>query len=181
MDIKTATACVGLLVAVFTASSALAADSGFYVGGGAGQATFKDEAPAIGDIDESDMAWKGFVGYRLGGYIPILDLAAELTYRDFGKPNGSNFEYEATGYDASGLGIVTLGPIDLFARVGVGQYSIESTINGVSEDDDSTAPLYGVGAGFRIWRVNIRAEWERIEPDGVDHIDMYTVNAYFKF
>ncbi len=181
MDIKTTTACIGLLIAAFTASSALAADSGFYVGGGAGQATFRDEAPAIGDIDESDMAWKGFVGYRFGGLIPLLDLAGELTYRDFGKPDGITFKYEATGYDASALGILTLGPIDLFARFGVGQYDVEETINATTTDHDGSGTLYGVGAGLRIWKVNVRAEWERVEADGVDNIDMYTLNAYFQF
>jgi hypothetical protein len=181
MYIRIALACIALFAAVSAASSAMAADSGFYVGGGVGQATVNDEVPAIGDIDESDTAWKAYAGYRFGGFIPLLDLAGELTYRDFGKPEGTNFEYDASGYDASALGIVTLGPIDLFARVGVGQYDVEQVVNGVSSDDDGTATLYGVGAGLRIWRVNIRAEWERIEADGVDNIDMYTLNAYFRF
>jgi hypothetical protein len=169
------------LLAAVSASSALAADGGFYVGAGVGQATLKDDPSGIGDVDESDAAWKAFVGYRVGGFIPLLDIAGELTYRDFGKPGGSNFEYEASGFDASALGILTLGPIDLFARVGVGQYDVESTVNGVSDDDDGTAGMFGIGAGFRIGRVNIRAEWERVEPDGVDNIDMYTVNAYWRF
>ena len=171
---------LALLAAVSAASSAMAADSGFYVGGGIGQATLKDDASNI-DIDENDTAWKAYAGYRFGGLIPLLDLAGELTYRDFGKPEGTNFEYDATGYDASALGILTLGPIDLFLRVGVGQYDIESVVNGLSSDDDGTAGMYGVGAGLRVWRVNIRAEWERIEPDGVDNIDMYSINAYFRF
>lgn len=169
-----------LLAVGFAAPSALAAESGFYVGAGAGQATLRDDASGIGDVDESDTAWKAFVGYRLGA-LPILDFAGELTYRDFGKPGGSNFEYEASGYDASALGILTLGPIDLFARVGVGQYDVESKINGISDDNDGTAGMFGIGAGFRIGRVNIRAEWERVEPDGIDNIDMYTINAYWRF
>jgi hypothetical protein len=170
-----------LLAAVSAAAPAIAADSDFYVGGGIGQATLKDDAPSLGDIDENDTAWKAYAGYRFGGFIPLLDFAGELTYRDFGKPEGTNFEYEASGYDASALGILTLGPIDLFLRAGVGQYDIESVVNGQSSDDDGTAGMYGIGAGLRIWRVNIRAEWERIEPDGVDNIDMYTINAYFRF
>jgi hypothetical protein len=177
----TAALVAGLLIAPLEAPYGMAADSGFYAGGGLGQATINDELPAIGDVDEDDLAWKIFVGYRFGGFIPLLDLAGEITYRDFGNPDGTNFEYDANGYDASALGIFTLGPIDLFARLGVGQYDVEKVVSGVSADDDGTAVLYGVGAGLRIWRVNVRAEWERVEAEGVDSIDMYTINAYFRF
>jgi hypothetical protein len=163
------------------AAPAMAAESGIYIGGGVGGSTFKDDVPVIGDIDEDDLAWKAFLGYRLGGFIPILDLAAELTYRDFGNPDGFNFKYDATGYDASLLGIFALGPVDLFARAGVGNYSIEKTVNNVHSDDDSTSGLFGVGAGLRLGKLAVRVEWERVEPDGVDHIDMYTVNAYWRF
>lgn len=157
-----------------------AAESGFYIGAGIGQATFQEDLPS-GEFDEEDMAWKAYAGYRFGGLIPIIDFAGELTYRDFGNPDAAGAEFEASGYDASLLGIVTLGPIDLFARIGLGNYEVKSSFGGVSNDDDETSELYGVGAGFRIGKLNIRAEWERVEPDGVDHIDMYSLNAYWRF
>jgi hypothetical protein len=169
------------LFALLSASiPAGAADSGFYIGGGVGLATFQEDLPAD-DFDEGDTAWKAFVGYRLGGYIPIIDFAGELTYRDFGNPDGGGFDFEASGYDASALGILTLGPFDLFARLGIGQYSVEANGSNLDRDDDSTSEIYGLGAGFRIGKINIRAEWERVEPDGVDNIDMYTINAYWRF
>jgi outer membrane immunogenic protein len=170
-----------LAVAALASTPALAADSGFYVGGGLGQSTFQEDLPSGDDFDESDTGWKAFVGYRLGGYIPIIDFAGELTYRDFGNPDGRGAEFEATGYDASALGIVTLGPIDLFARLGLGRYSVESDGAGLNDDDDSTSEIYGLGAGFRIGKINVRVEWERVEPDGVDNIDMYSINAYWRF
>ena len=161
--------------------AALAADGGFYIGGGVGQATLKDGLPNGSNFDESDTAWKAFAGYRIGCWIPLLDVAGELTYRDFGNPDGKGASFDAHGYDASVLGIVTLGPIDLFLRGGVGNYDVERKFNGSSNTDTSTSPLYGVGAGFRIWKVNVRAEWERVQPDNTDHIDMYTINAYWRF
>jgi len=160
---------------------AYAADSGFYIGGGIGSATIEDDPPSFEDIDESDTAWKAYVGYRFGGFIPLLDVAGEITYRDMGSPDGSGFEYDASGYDASALGIVTLGPIDLFARLGVGNYSIDRRINGTRRDEDGTGTLVGLGAGFRLFKINVRAEWERIDADGADNIDMFTVNAYWRF
>jgi hypothetical protein len=172
---------LGLLAAAALVSTpALGAESGFYAGGGIGQSTFKDDSSNI-DFDEDSTGWKAFAGYRFGGLIPLLDFAGELTYRDFGSPDNSSAEFEASGYDASGLAILTLGPVDLFARLGLGHYSVEANGNNLNTDDDSTSEIYGVGAGFRIGKINIRAEWERVEPDGVDHIDMYSINAYWRF
>jgi hypothetical protein len=166
--------------AVCAAAPGYAADSGFYIGGGLGSATTKGDVPN-GSFDESDTAWKVYGGYRLGGYIPLLDFAGEITYRDFGKPQRNAVEFKGTGFDASLLGIVTLGPVDLFARVGGGSYDIKRTINGNENSNTSSSVLYGVGAGFRLFNFNIRAEWERVEPDNVNHIDMYTINAYYRF
>jgi outer membrane immunogenic protein len=168
-------------IAALATTPGLAAESGFYVGGGIGQSTFQEDLPSGDDFDESDTGWKAFAGYRLGGYIPIIDFAGELTYRDFGNPDGRGAEFEATGYDASALGIVTLGPIDLFARLGIGNYSVEGSGGGLDTDDDSTSEIYGVGAGFSLGKLAIRVEWERVEPDGVENIDMYSINAYWRF
>lgn len=170
-----------ILLGTTATTCSIAAEGGFYLGGGVGAATLKDDPPSFDDIDENDFAWKVFAGYRIGGFIPLFDFAGEITYRDFGNPDGTNFKYDASGYDASVLGIVTLGPIDVFARLGIGNYSVESRINGVRDDDDGTGSLYGLGVGFRIFKINVRAEWEHFEPDGVDDIDMFTINAYWRF
>ena len=60
MNIRIALACA--LLATTFASPSKAADWGFYAGGGIGQATLEDNAPAIGDISEEDAAWKAFAG-----------------------------------------------------------------------------------------------------------------------
>jgi outer membrane immunogenic protein len=166
-------------IAVSMSAPALAAESGFYLGGGAGQSTFKEDSSSI-NFDENATAWKVFAGYRIGA-LPILDFAGELTYRDFGHPDKAGAEFKAKGGDATGLAIVTLGPVDLFGRFGVGRYSVDTTISGASHDEDSNSEIFGVGAGFRIGHVNIRLEWERAQPHLVDHIDMYTLNAYWRF
>jgi len=56
------------------------ADSGFYIGAGAGDATVKDT-----DFDASDTAYKIFGGYNIG-FIPLVDFAVEASYVDFGAP-----------------------------------------------------------------------------------------------
>ena len=179
MSTKQLSAFAILATAISISAPACAAESGFYLGAGAGQSTFKDDTSNI-DFNENATAWKAFAGYRIGA-LPIVDFAGELTYRDFGRPDKAGAEFKAKGGDASGLAIVTLGPVDLFGRLGVGRYSVDTNISGATRNEDSTSEIFGVGAGFRLGRVNIRIEWERVEPDLVQHIDMYTINAYWRF
>jgi opacity protein-like surface antigen len=184
-----ALAAAGLLVSPLALSQNSAEDTnrpGFYIGAGAGTSTFKDEPPELNgqDFDEDEFAWKVFAGYRVP-VAKILDLAVEGTYRDFGNPDatvsGSVVKYDTTGWDISGLAIVPLGPFDLFARGGYGWYDVTKHFSGVEVDDDKGAWLYGLGAGFRIWRFSLRAEWERFEIESLDHIDTYMLSAYFRF
>jgi hypothetical protein len=69
------------LVSVFPAH----AGSGVYLGAGVGQTTIKDDTGA-GTFDAHDPSYKGFLGYR-SNIIPIIDLAAEIAYTEFGKPS----------------------------------------------------------------------------------------------
>ena len=44
-----------------------------------------------------------------------------------------------------------------------------------------TDPFYGVGAGFYVWKIGIRAEYERYKIKDVDRVQMFSVNALFQF
>jgi hypothetical protein len=72
------TAALGF-ASLLLALPAQAADSGFYLGAGAGQAQVKDQ-----NFSESSTPYRGFAGYRFG-IIPLIDLAAEVGYMDLGK------------------------------------------------------------------------------------------------
>lgn len=162
------------------------ADSGLYVGGGIGQGRMKDASGNAGGVDfnETDTAWKGFVGYHLDA-LPLIKFAAEIGYRDLGKPDGSvggiPVEYAAKGLDYAVLGGVGLGPVDLMARIGGFRYDLDKTIGGATREFDGTAPVYGIGAWFTIARVGVRAEYEYIDIDELDHASMVSVSAFFKF
>lgn len=176
-----------LAMAALFASAGALADGGVYVGGGVGTAQIDDSAGnpgAIGDFSESDTAWKAFVGYHIDA-IPLVKFAAEIGYRDLGKPSGSiagvPVEYSVKGFDAGVMAGVGLGPVDLFARVGGMQYDLRKSTGGVSNDYDGTAPVYGVGAWFTIAGIGIRAEYEQLDIDELDTVQMISVSAFYKF
>lgn len=173
---------------ILTAPGAMADTSGFYLGGGVGETQVDIDLDEVDDLDfdEDDFAWKVFAGYRTD-LLPFFDLAGEIGYRDFGAPERSEVEYEATGVDAFALAILPVGPFEIFAKLGAVWYEQELRVVGFEafEDDDTTV-AWGVGVGARIFGLGARAEWERFEVDEVeegelDEIEMVSVSAFWLF
>jgi hypothetical protein len=159
------------------------AAGGLYLGAGVGQSTIKDNT-STGNLDASDTAYKAFVGYRFN-LIPIIDLAVEGGYTDFGKPSqtfsGQNVQFKLHGYNAAGLLIFPVGPIDLYGKAGMLSWSADTSAAGTTSSQTGTDPFYGVGVGFYIWKIGIRAEYERYQIKDVDQVQMYSVSALFQF
>ena len=159
------------------------AASGLYLGAGLGQSTVKDDTGS-GNFDASDAAFKVFAGYRFN-MIPIIDLAAEVGYTDFGKPSqsigGQNVQFKLHGVDAAGLLIFPLGPLDFYGKVGVMSWSLDASGVGSSSSKTGTDPFYGVGVGFQIWKIGIRGEYEQYKIKDVDRVQMLSLSALFQF
>ena len=162
------------------------ADSGIYIGAGLGESNMQDTAATGGvQFDESGTASKAFVGYYLD-FIPLVKFAAEVGYRDLGKPTdttvaGAPVEYQASGFDYGVLAGLGLGPIDLFARVGAMNYNLKKNIGGVSTDYTGNAPVYGVGVWFTVFGLGVRAEYDMIDIKQLDSASMATISAFYKF
>lgn len=163
-------------------------DSGLYLGASVGQAhlDFQDDPSVDGvdfdvDIDDDDTAYKIFAGYNLG-LIPLVDLAVEGAYVDFGNFNGrvdtnDNSDFEVDGWTGAGLAGIKLGPVGVFAKAGF--ISWDGDLDNVGSDD-GTDPLYGIGARITLFSLQVRAEYERYDLDEFD-IDYYSVGAAFTF
>jgi len=159
------------------------AAGGLYLGAGLGQASIKESAGGA-TFDASDAAYKAFVGYRFN-LIPIIDLAVEGGYTDFGKPSqdigGQNVQIKLHGPNAAGLLIFPLGPIDFYGKAGVLSWKADVTPSGTGSSTSGSDPFYGVGVGFYIWKIGIRAEYEKYNIKDTDRVQMYSVSALFQF
>src|SRR5215831_2155213 len=158
------------------------AASGLYLGAGLGHSSVKTDTGA-GTIDATDTAYKAFVGYRFN-MIPIIDLAVEAGYTDFGKPSqtiaNQNVEFKLHGPNAAGLLIFPLGPFDLYGKVGMLHWTADvSGANGSSTS--GTDPYYGLGAAFYFWKIGVRAEAEQYKIKDTDRVLLYSVSALFQF
>ena len=98
----------GLILSIPTTAVA-GADSGIYLGLGAGESTVKS-----GDYSESDSAYKVLLGYNFG-VIPLIDLAVEGSYVHFGNPSDNTTNVEVTGLNAFGLAGLSFGPFGILA------------------------------------------------------------------
>lgn len=169
----------GFAAALLAASSMLAlpaqaADNGVYLGGSVGYSQLSE------DVLDTDAT-----GFKLiGGWRFIDWLAVEANYVDFGSMSEQigteDLRFDADGYSLSALAFLPVGPVDLFARVGMFKWdaSLRTDFDSVSEDGSDF--VWGGGVQFRVWSLSMRAEYELYDLDGVD-TQMFSLGATWTF
>lgn len=179
--------------------------AGGRTGIGVGQSDFRDADSQFNAIaaaarttvstDDTDTAWKAFVGYRFH-----RNFAAEIGYVDLGKATGSfgggaaTVESKAKGLTLDVLGILPVANnFDLFAKVGTIDAKVETSASNAfggfaAASDTSWKANYGIGAAYNFnhsWA--IRAEYERFNnlgdnaTTGESNVDLASVSAVYKF
>jgi opacity protein-like surface antigen len=156
---------------------------GLYIGAGIGQAGVKDNINTE-TFDAHDASYKAFIGWRFN-IVPILDLAVEGAYTEFGKPSqtvaAQRVETKLHGPSVAGLAILPLGPIDLYGKAGAMNWSADTTIGSSTTSKSGTDLFYGLGVGFYIWKLGFRAEYERFQIEEIDRVDLFSLSALFQF
>ena len=162
--------------------SSLAYAQGGYFGASVGQATY-EENTFLGNFDESDTAFKLFLGYRLNE-----NIAVEGVYVDYGEPSGNlsgvPASVEFDGFGANLVGTIPLGTgFELFGKLGFLAWDGKVNLGSLSNEQDDTDLTYGVGvAYFFNEQIGIQGEWEFIDFDqsNMDG-DMVSVGVQFRF
>jgi hypothetical protein len=171
----------------------MAVENGVYIGGSIGGSSLEvrdvDEEFGAFRFSDGDTAYKLFAGFRILNF-----LAVEAGYVDLGDPSDiiSSIEGEeldvqigVKGWDAFAVGLLPLGPVDLFAKVGVVSWDadISAVIDEIrdSDSDSGTDAAYGVGVGLRLGHVSLRAEGEQFDIAEAEDVYMFSVGATFTF
>ena len=165
--------------------SSHAVDNGIYLGAGIGQGGVQFEDRIDGesiDFDANDTAYKLIAGWR------FLDwLAVEANYLDLGSASdrieGIDIETDVSGISLAALGLLPIGPVDLFAKVGAVNWDADVTARGlgISGSDSGTDLTYGAGAQFRVWSLSIRGEYEIFDIADADTVDMISLSVTWTF
>jgi hypothetical protein len=134
------------------------------------------------DFNSNDDALKAFVGWRFNRFF-----AVQLDYTDFGRTNAQlaagNISADTKGVTPSVVGTLPLGPVELFVRGGMIFYDLKVNSNTSNLVDDSGHdPVFGAGIGLTVAkRLNLRAEYERIEINNLNDANAVWLSAAWRF
>jgi len=180
-------ACVVTLLGFTGVASAAAlttADSpatGLYAGLDAGWIGYHDNVSGY-SLDLSGFTYSPFVGYQFNRYVGI-----EGSYIGTGNAStrvqGVDVELKTHGVQAAVIGTLPLSPVGgLYARAGLINWhsTASSSYLGVSESDDGTDALYGLGAYLTRGQLSGRLEATTAEMDGT-RVYRVTLGAYWTF
>lgn len=117
---------------------------------------------------EDDITPAAFVGYQFLD-TNVLMLSAEVGYYDLGsvRSERENLSYSAdvSALSLAGVAYLPLGPfIEVYGKVGMARFEIESRVNGVLVDGDATDAFAGVGVAWDFFdTVDVYAEYLRFD------------------
>lgn len=139
---------------------------------------------------DTDQATLGVVTARVGyKLVPNVGLEAEASVGvkddafdiSVGGPGAIRHKHDVAGYF---VGFMPLGErVELFARVGVGLTSVESSAPGVTVRGDGESFNYGAGANLFIDRYNgLRADWTRRNfADNAGEANVWSISYVRRF
>jgi len=162
-------------------------EAGGYIGGSIGQSYIALDTGTVAvpaNFDEEDFGWKLMAGYNFD--FAVITLGVEADYVDFGAPSadvlGSQLEVDANGFAGFGTVGFDLGPVGVFAKLGVISWDASFSVDGFDAgSDDGTDPAYGVGVKFGLASVEIRGEYEIYDIEDSDDVAMLSVGLVWRF
>ncbi len=168
------------------------ADTGLYIGGGYVRAKVNNVFGTTNyGFNIDDNAWKAILGFR-----PIPFFAAEANYVDLGHQSQSllggippAYAYghaDARAFDLFGVGLLPLGPVDLFAKAGGARWDLSGDLQGTGTplfalDRNGTSFAWGAGAQVHYGPAGVRLEYEHFQMPDTDGARLYSVSFTFTF
>lgn len=161
---------------------------GPYVGIGAGQSQASvdlDTGTNLFDIDANDTAWRVLAGYRFSPYF-----AFEATYSDYGEftddSAGERLVIGLRGVTPWLVASWPLGKFELLARFGyfinTTAFELRTATDRIKLSSSQDAITLGAGVGVMLGEhVNLRLEYERVDPDELDSADALWLTAAWRF
>jgi opacity protein-like surface antigen len=172
-------AAIAFATSLLPVSAYAGAESGVYLGGGIGGTSVEIQDTDT-SIESDETGFKLILGYNFG-IIPLLDLAIEGAYVNFGKSEQGNTEFKQSAWDGFGLVGLSLGPVGLFGKLGMAAWENELSIGSVSTKTSGTDPVYGIGARLQIMKVTGRIEYEYYDLEGIDDTSMTSLSLLYTF
>jgi hypothetical protein len=185
---------LGLLIVLLVAAVPASADNkGFFVGGGLGKSNLEvsDFFPELVNLrgSENGFGFKLFGGYRFFEFLAVeagyTDLGTQETWETSHLMFRHRVKVGVTGWNASAIGFLPLGSVDLFAKVGVMSWDANIAIGLVGSDEkeslSGTDMTFGLGIGFNFKHLFVRGEGEWYQIGDVDNVLMVSISLGYSF
>lgn len=165
-----------------------AADNGVYLGAGVSQVKLdnvgKDfNTGNLNDFKLDNTSWK-----LIGGFRPIDNFAVELNYMDLGSEDkqvgGQTFRADGKAYSGYAVGLIPIGPVDLFAKAGLARWESNATADGplgFRFDDKGTEFAWGAGVQARLGSLGGRLEYEHFDVSHTDGVEALSLGIFWTF
>ncbi len=171
-------------------SSANAVQDGWFIGGSIGSAQVEANVDP-GNLptppptfDEDDFAYKLYGGYNWV-LAKTFGFGIEGGYVDLGAPSttilDTRFELEPTALNLFGVVGFDIGPVGVFGKVGYAWWDVDVSIDDVTFSDDGNDAVYGIGARFNLWSLEIRGEYEIFDVSDVEDLTMWSLGVVWRF
>ena len=176
------------LMLALIGTAAQAAGSGVYLGAGVSQVKLdnvgKDfNTGNLNDFKLDNTSWK-----LLGGFRPIDNFAAELDYYDLGSETrnigGQTFNADGKAYAGYAVGLIPIGPVDLFGKAGLVRWESNATATGplgFRFDDKGTEFGWGAGVQARLGSLGGRLEYEHFDVKHSDGVEALSLSVFWTF
>ena len=172
---------IAILLATFS-TSVVAADSGFYAGGGVGQANTK--------LDNGTLSKKSDTAFSLlGGYRLSQNMAVEAQYANLGKVSSAAGNADIAAIAAIAATAVVAVPLNtefsFYGKLGFARTSYKGAANGVSVN--RTTATFGLGGLFKLDpNLGVRMGWDRYAIGDAStvsegNVDLISVGVVYKF
>ena len=154
--------------AVLASAPALAQDSGWYAGGGLGQAMHDVDCTGTTSCDDKDAAWKIFGGYQFN-----RNLGVEFGYTNLGKASAgdavSTTTFKTKGFEVLAVGTFPINQqFEVYGKAGLFRWNLDAkdTVFG-SLSESGTDLTFGLGVKYNFTKtVGARLEWQRYNDIG---------------
>lgn len=178
-------ASLGLLAVAVAGPAAAQDDEGLYLGGSVGYSQSKEICKSLAiPCDANDTAWRGFAGHQFN-----RNFSLEVGYANLGEVTGvgATYKREVKAFDLSAmLAFPVSERLSVLVRLGAYRARTTEDQTGASTGGTNSGLTYGLGAGFMLWKLGMRAEWQRYDNVGTpsalkDDIDVISVGALIRF
>ena len=188
---------LGLASAMAFGGSALAQDTGFYLGGALGQSQVDIDCTGASTCDEKDTSWKIFGGYQFNknfalefGYANLGEATASGSVPPFGT---ASVKFETMAFDLVAVGSLPIADrFSIYGKIGLYRADTDADVSvsglgSTTESDSNTDLTFGVGVRYDFTRnLGVRAEWQRYSDVsagdfGESDIDVISVGVIWRF